>query len=350
MVYKKLKFLLINDKKRINQEFVRKDLELFSKVVEITKLKNIPDLSNFIRNILRLPYLIKIARKYDYIYGWWLYNYLATIVGFFAKKPVILVSGGNDTAYMPEIKYGAFCNPILNLLVRINLKLVYYIRFVDKHLKFQLETNGKTKVKRYSILPTFFDSEFWVPNSKERKYILSVSGNSFSNKQKFFTRFLVKGIDRFLKLARMFPNEIFLLVGYKIDIFRKYIKNIPPNLNVIEKVSKEDLLKLYQKTKIYCQFSRHEGFPNAICEAMLCGCMAISSKEKGILTATNNFGTIIDFKEKNAWFNLSKEFMRLLNSKEPINIKGRNYIIRNYDNQIGLVKSKKFIEKLIKSN
>jgi len=341
---KKLTFFFINDKKRIKQPFIKRDLELIAKVVNVICYKNIPILSDYIKNLLILPKLVKSARKSDFIYGWRLYNYLAILIGIFARKPVILVAAGSDTAYLPKIKYGEFCYPLKKMMIKFNLKFTYQIRFVDIHLKTQLEKNTKKNIKNYSILPTFYDSEFWIPGTKERKYILTVSTNFRENKQEFFTRFLVKGIDRFLKLAKRFPEEEFLLIGYDFSIFKKYIKNIPTNFNVIEKLLKRELLNYYQQTKVYCQFSRHEGLPNAVCEAMLCGCNIIASNVKGILTAVNNFGTIINF-QKDIWKSeISELFLKILNNNGQINIKGRKHVIRNFDERIFI---KRFTNRLI---
>ncbi|MEE9379543.1 MAG: hypothetical protein V3V33_16075 [Candidatus Lokiarchaeia archaeon] len=180
---KKITFFFINDKKRIKQQFIKRDLELISKLVNTICYKNIPILSDYIKNLLILPKLIKRARKSDFIYGWRLYNYLAILVGIFARKPVILVAAGSDSAYLPKIKYGEFYYPLKKMLIKFNLKFTYHIRFVDIHLRTQLEKNINKNITNYSIIPTFFDSEFWIPGSKERKYILTVSTNFRENKQ-----------------------------------------------------------------------------------------------------------------------------------------------------------------------
>jgi len=344
MEYKKTVFFFVNDKKRIKQQFIKRDLELISKIVDVISYNDIPILSDYVKNLLVLPLLIKRARMSDFIYGWRLYNYLAILVGIFTKKPVILVAAGSDTANLPKIKYGELYYPIKKLMIKFNLKFTYHIRFVDAHLKDQLEQNIKKRFNNYSILPTFFDSEFWIPGENERKYILTVSTNFRENKQQFFTRFLVKGIDRFIKLAKIFPEEEFLLIGYNVEIFKKFVKNIPPNLNIIEKLSKKELLSYYQQSKIYCQFSRHEGFPNAVCEAMLCGCHVITSEVNGISTPVNKFGTIIYFQEKNVWQSISEKFLKLLRNSGEINITGREYIMKNFDKESF---SKQFINQLL---
>ncbi len=52
--------------------------------------------------------------------------------------------------------------------------------------------------------------------------------------------------------------------------------------------------QLYQNTKFYFQGSRLEGLPNAVCEAMLCGCIPIGSRVFGIPDIIGNTGLLFD--------------------------------------------------------
>lgn len=340
MKKEKLRFLFINSKKQFKSSFIRKDLKLISKVGKVIYYQNIPSLSNLLGNILSLPRLIKKARNCDFIYGWWLYNYLAILVGIFARKPVILIAGGGDTAKIPEINYGELNYPLRRLIIKFNLNFVYYIRFVNFHLKIQLENNLKKEIKNYFILATHYDHEFWIPDSLDKQFITTVSTNPHKNKKKFYTRFLVKGLDRFLKLANKYPEEDFLLIGTNEELLRTFIKKIPSNIKIIGKISEKELLNYYQQTKLYCQFSRHEGLSNVVCEVLLCGCQVLASNVSGITSAVDKFATIIDFNNKNIWRIIRSKLSDMMDEKNFLNRNGREYIIKKYNKEIIIQKIK----------
>jgi len=77
-----------------------------------------------------------------------------------------------------------------------------------------------------------------------------------------------------LKVANEFPDGEFTIVGVpstiKLPITSANVKTIPPTKN-------NELQKLYSEHQFYLQLSMAEGFPNALCEAMLCECVPIVS-------------------------------------------------------------------------
>lgn len=78
-----------------------------------------------------------------------------------------------------------------------------------------------------------------------------------------------KGLETFVKSARYLSNIKFVLIGSHLDDSIKYLRSIAPsNVEFTGFVSDEELLKWYQRAKVYCQLSRYEGLPNALCEAL----------------------------------------------------------------------------------
>ena len=78
------------------------------------------------------------------------------------------------------------------------------------------------------------------------------------------------------------------------------IKNAPENVKFTGWVSDDELLQLYQKSKVYCQLSRYEGLPNVLCEAMLCECIPVGTKYCGIPTAIGNTGFYVPWENAKA--------------------------------------------------
>ena len=66
-------------------------------------------------------------------------------------------------------------------------------------------------------------------------------------------------------------------------------------------IERARLLEYYRRAKVYCQPSRREGLPGALCEAMLCGCYPVVTGTGGMpeavlrrLEATDPFERVTD--------------------------------------------------------
>ena len=95
-----------------------------------------------------------------------------------------------------------------------------------------------------------------------------------------------------IKLASHFPNYHFTIVGKVI-----LQESQPKNVTLIENVPQKELVKIYNSHEYYLQLSMFEGFPNALCEAMLCGCIPIGSDVAGIPDIIGEKGYILKKKK-----------------------------------------------------
>jgi len=62
---------------------------------------------------------------------------------------------------------------------------------------------------------------------------------------------------------------------------------------VVPPVAREELPSLYQGAKVYVQPSRSEGLPNAVCEAMLSGCLPVATDVGGTSAAIGETGWLV---------------------------------------------------------
>jgi len=58
-------------------------------------------------------------------------------------------------------------------------------------------------------------------------------------------------------------------------------------------MGRAELLRFYQRARIYCQPSRREGLSNALCEAMLCGCIPVATDVGGTAGAVGDTGFVV---------------------------------------------------------
>jgi glycosyltransferase involved in cell wall biosynthesis len=102
--------------------------------------------------------------------------------------------------------------------------------------------------------------------------------------------FYRKGIDLILAIAPAFPDCSFTIVGKTLS---SQLGQIPGNVSVVPPMPNNKLVDVYSAHEYYFQISIAEGFPNALCEAMLCECIPIGSNVFGIPKIINECGFIL---------------------------------------------------------
>ena len=182
---------------------------------------------------------------------------------------------------MPEIGYGNFrkkwlriatvysfknCSlilPVAQALVKQDYR--YDPAISPKQGLLNLIPDLKTPIQ---VIPNGFDTGFWKDLDSPRKpfsFISVATGTSNPSRAK------VKGYDLIELLAANHPDWSFTLVG-DAGYF-----STNQNINVLGKMKPNELLELYNSHQFYLQLSTSEGFPNALGEAMACGCIPIGS-------------------------------------------------------------------------
>ena len=121
------------------------------------------------------------------------------------------------------------------------------------------------------------------------------------------------------------------IVGKFIDDSVEMLRKIAPkNVEFTGFVPDEELLRWYQRAKVYCQLSRYEGLPNALCEAMLCECVPVGTKYCGIPTAIGDTGFYADFGDVNG----TAEAIKKALSNQNLGKKARDRIKTNFPEEI----------------
>lgn len=141
-----------------------------------------------------------------------------------------------------------------------------------------------------------FDDDFWVDEQRPKQpftFMTVAVGITQAN------RAAVKGIDLILEMASRFPDHTFTLVG------DPDFKSTLPNVTVIGKLIHARLKEEFNRHQFYLQLSTSEGFPNALAEAMLCGCIPIGSAVGAIPEIIGDTGFVLQHKD-------SEQLQRLL--------------------------------------
>ncbi|MCK6639845.1 MAG: glycosyltransferase family 4 protein [Bacteroidia bacterium] len=209
------------------------------------------------------------------------HSYIPFVVaGWFGKKRV-LVAGGTDCVSFPSISYGNFQRNYLKWFTARSFKLADLILPVHESLidyKYEYECkdfprqgyrNFVSGIRgKEVVIPNGYDLNFWKPSQvlRKRKTLITVGANLHS---RFACK--LKGIDLYVETAKLLPDYTFAIVGGS----GLQIDNIPENIVLLENVPNSKLPELYSQYTFYCQLSVSEGFPNALSEAILCGCVPL---------------------------------------------------------------------------
>ncbi|MBN3584372.1 glycosyltransferase family 4 protein [Algoriphagus aestuarii] len=268
----------------VRTAFTDRDMEMIRPEMKIKALE-------FTQSPLKLPfyYILQFFQllwflpkttQYLCFFGGY-HSVLPAWFGKAFKKKCIIQAGGTDCMNMPEIDYGNFRKKWLrnatvysfkncSLIVPVAEALVKQVYHYDNQINpkqglHNLIPDLKTPIQ---VIPNGFDTDFWKDEHKTRKDWSFITVATGTSKQ---SRAVIKGYDLIEQLASSNPGFNFTFVG------DPNYSSASPNIHVIGKKSKEELRKLYNSHIFYLQLSSSEGFPNALGEAMACGCIPIGS-------------------------------------------------------------------------
>jgi len=206
----------------------------------------------------------------------------------FSKKSIVIV-GGYEVARVPEIGYGAMLNPLYTQVVKFVLKHADRILTTAESLKEDAISNAKIRGENIKTVPECYNPEFWKPSGEKEDVVVTVAYMNDSVIRR-------KGLETFVKAAGYLPGAKFILIGPDEDGSVKRLKSMASlNVEFPGFIPETELPKWYSKAKVYCQLSRYEGVPNALCEAMLCKCVPVGTEYCGIPVAMGDTGFYVPY-------------------------------------------------------
>lgn len=227
--------------------------------------------------------LLRAAGWADLVYCWYI-SYHALQASLRAKKLACAI-GGFEFARIPECHYGNMVKRRMRFVTRWVWRNADALLYVDRSLMDEARA-AFGGPGRGEYVPFGYDSEYWSPGEgPKRDIVLTVCPSPTRDRARR------KGVDVFLEVAHRNPDLQFHLVGDISRVFPEYASL--PNLTMYPFLRWNDLRELYRSAKVYCQLSIHEGLPNALCEAMLCGCVPVGTAANGIPTAIGDAGFIV---------------------------------------------------------
>lgn len=267
----------------LSSPFILEDVGLLRKHAEVEYL---------VVQGIRAPLAIAAAvRRADAVLTWFVSVYAAAAVIAARKsgKRSVLIAAGADVADVPLSGYGPGRNVWKRRVVGWALRHASAVLAVDESLVADAARLGKFDGANIRTVPTGYDPNRWFPLGEKEPIVLTVAGCETE------VRLKVKGIDFLLQVARTLPGVRFVLVGLREPLLERLEATRPSNVEFISYRSREDLLPLYQRAKVYCQPSLSEGLPNSLCEAMLCGCSPVGTTAGGMPAAIGETGQVVSY-------------------------------------------------------
>lgn len=254
----------------------------------------------FVFQCFQLLLLLPFTSHYLCFFG----GYHSVIPVFFGKLfslPTFIQAGGTDAVNMPSINYGNYRKKMLKKATTYSFQNCTRILSVAESLvayDYSFDSSIPKKQGLKNLIPNLktpiqviyngFDANLWKDlENKRTPYSFITVAKGISKIQ----RAKVKGIDLIENLAREFPDYHFTLVGDS-----KYIsKN--NNIRVMGSLNQDEMATLLNQHQYYLQLSTSEGFPNALAEAMLCGCVPIGSAVGDIPNIIAETGFILESRD-----------------------------------------------------
>lgn len=283
--------------------FVKKDFEILNKNHSVTKLhatKNLP--------LLIFKFLILVPRN-DVVFVWFAdwHSFIATLFTKLFRKKIIVVVGGYETSpHIPKINYG-ISSKFRRKIIKWVLKNADFVLAVSKFT--EKEILKQTKPKELRVVYNGVDIEKFKPKGKKENLVLSVLKGDYLKKAK------LKGLDTFLNAAKLFPKIKFLIIGLSKQSLEYLKETKPNNVKIIGPLKQKEILKYYQKTKVYCQLSYRESFGMALAEGMACGCIPVITKRTALAEVVGNTGFYVPYGNVRATAEAIKKALKSIRGK-----------------------------------
>jgi len=268
-------------------EFVRLDLEELRKHYDVTEHY---EKSRYVNPAA----LWKQVRQHDLVFGWFAswHTFLPLLMATVTHKPSVLIVGGYDVAKMPEIGYGHQRGGLKKWMSRRTMRFANRLNTISLYSRDEAIRNAAIPGERISAsylgVPDQFGS---LPSGPRARMALTVGNVDRDNLQR-------KGHEPFVRAAALVPDVNFVLVGNWKDDAIQYLRSIAtPNVTFAGRVSNDELLAYYRRAAVYVQASLHEGFGLSVAEAMLAGCVPVTTGAGALSEVTGDCGVRISSPE-----------------------------------------------------
>ncbi len=254
-----------------------------------------------------LPFRMLHQLAWLLMHAAWEREVICHFAGYHSLLPTLLcrrsfvILAGSDAACFPNIQYGNFRKPLYAWATRRSVRWSTRLLPVDNtlitaHQTYDPSAPANQGVKAFvpglrtphTVIPYGFDATIWQADPRlprEPALFVCVAAGALPGNAVHFR----KGMDMLIEAAKRLPEATFIAVGSPEP--SRY-NGIPTNLRVEGKCTGAQLRGLFSTATFCLQVSIMEGFPNALCEGMLCGCVPVVSNITAMPSIVGDTGFI----------------------------------------------------------
>ena len=235
--------------------------------------------------------VLREVRRADLVFGWFAswHTFWPFTFARLLDKPSVLITGGFDTANLPEIGYGYQQGGATQRLARWIIGSASELITNSEYTRREVVENVGLPEDRVTVVYHGVPDVFGELPSEEREAVALTVANVG------WLTFERKGLRPFVQAARLAPELRFVLVGEWLDGAIGLLRDLGgPNVEYTGHVSDEELATWYRRSSVYVQASRHEGFGMSLAEAMLAGCIPVTTTAGALPEVVGGIGVQID--------------------------------------------------------
>ena len=317
MSKKKSKKVVAEDKLKIAfiyyfySSFIKQDYKILSKHFDVMEV-------NY-RNVWDVFKILKSILKSDLCFSWFVggHTFLAVLFSIIFRKKSIIIAGGGEVAPYIQSTLGWH----KKIYMKFALKYADLVLPVSEIISDEILRRW-VEPKRMEVVYNGIDVKMFKPlYEKENNLVITVGNVDWWNLKR-------KGIEIFVRSAKFIPEGHFVVIGKNIDDSIDRLSSIATsNTEFTGFVSDEELLKWYQKSKVYCQLSYYESFGMAPAEAMACGCVPVVTDKGALPEVVGDTGFYVPYGDPKA---TAEAIKKALNSSENLGKKARERIINMF--------------------
>ena len=264
----------------IEASFIDADLELLKSLGIVTAVRFGPG-DSFLG-------LLRSVARADLVYAWFALEHAAVsapVARLLGRKSIV-VAGGWDVVGFPEIGYGRLLTARGRFISRTALlwadRVLAFSEWSARAIR-RVASRSRVQV----VYPGIDVSRFRV-REKER-LVVTVAHVSRENLKR-------KGLEAFVRTARLAPESRFVLVGRHWDDAIEILRGIASdNVSLPGWLSDEDLRALLSRASVYVQCSYTEGFGVALAEAMASGCVPVVTRDTAMEEVVGDTGFYVPY-------------------------------------------------------
>jgi glycosyltransferase involved in cell wall biosynthesis len=241
--------------------------------------------------LVNLPRLVREVARSDLVFGWFAswHTFLPVALAWLLRKPSVVVIGGFDTARLPQIGYGLQQRGAMRRVSRWVMRHATRLVTNSHYSRGEAAANVGLDPERVTVVYHGVPDPFGeLPPVQREPVALTVGFVDRRNLER-------KGLRAFVQAAAHLPDVAFVLAGRWDDASADELRDqAPPNVTLTGWVEQDVLNRHMREASVYVQASAHEGFGMSVAEAMLAGCIPVTTRAGALPEVVDEIGVQVD--------------------------------------------------------